>query len=337
MPRSVLDYNIAASADDKGGVGLKTAIVTGGAGFIGSHLVDRLVQQELHVVVLDNLATGSWDNLSQHGPDAVTRIQADVSVPWPQEALPSSADLVFHLASPASPVHYRRLAVETLMVNSMGTKRALDAALSYGARFILASTSEAYGDPAVSPQPETYWGNVNPVGPRSCYDESKRFGEALTMEYVRKHQLDARILRFFNCYGPRMQSEDGRVVPNFVRQALSGDPLTIYGSGEQTRSFCYVSDEVDGIWRAAITDGLAGEIINIGNPEERTILNFAEVVADVAGISLHVEPRPLPPDDPTNRCPDISKARALLGWEPRVPLKDGLEATFRYFRTANHR
>ncbi|NMP20864.1 UDP-glucuronic acid decarboxylase family protein [Sulfobacillus harzensis] len=316
---------------------MKTAIVTGGAGFIGSHLVDRLVQEGFHVVVLDNLATGSWDNLSQHTKDTVTCIEADVSESWPEGALPPKCELIFHLASPASPVHYRRLAVETLMVNSMGTKHALDAALRYGARFVLASTSEAYGDPAVSPQPESYWGHVNPVGPRSCYDESKRFAEALTMEYVRKYHLDARILRFFNCYGPRMQSEDGRVVPNFVRQALLGKPLTVYGSGQQTRSFCYVSDEVDGIWRAAVTDGLAGEVMNIGNPEERTILNFAEVVAEVAGIPLKVEPRPLPPDDPTNRCPDISKARQLLGWEPRVSLKDGLEETFRYFRSAEHR
>lgn len=313
---------------------MNTAIVTGGAGFIGSHLVDRLVQEGLLVVVFDNLSTGSWDNLGHHDPTIVKRVFADVSERWPMETLPNQVDLVFHLASPASPVHYRRLAIETLMVNSMGTKNALDVALKYGARFILASTSESYGDPAVSPQPETYWGHVNPVGPRSCYDESKRFGEALTMEYVRTHHLDARILRFFNCYGPRMQSEDGRVVPNFVRQALTGEPLTVYGSGEQTRSFCYVSDEVEGIWRAAVTDGLAGEVINIGNPEERTIRNFAEVVAEVAGIKLKVESRPLPPDDPTNRCPDIRKARELLGWEPRVGLKEGLEETFRYFRHA---
>ncbi len=311
---------------------MKHAVVTGGAGFIGSHLVDRLVSEGFAVWVLDNLATGSWDNLAQHPDQTVHRIFADVSEPWNMDALPGSIDVVFHLASPASPVHYRRLAVETLMVNSQGTKHALDAARRYQARFLLASTSESYGDPTVSPQPESYWGHVNPVGPRSCYDESKRFGEALTAEYVRSYGLDARILRFFNCYGPRMQSEDGRVVPNFVRQALAGQPLTVYGDGHQTRSFCYVSDEVDAIWRAAVTDNLAGEIINIGNPEERTILNFAEAVAAIAGIPLTVEPRPLPPDDPTNRCPDITKARTLLGWEPQVGLEEGLKATFAYFR-----
>jgi nucleoside-diphosphate-sugar epimerase len=311
---------------------VKNALVTGGAGFIGSHLVDRLVSEGFQVWALDNLATGSWDNLAQHDEKSVHRIFSDVSEPWDFGALPASVDWVFHLASPASPVHYRRLAVETLMVNSQGTKHALDAARRWNARFLLASTSESYGDPTVSPQPETYWGHVNPVGPRSCYDESKRFGEALTAEYVRSYGLDARILRFFNCYGPRMQSEDGRVVPNFVRQALAGQPLTVYGDGHQTRSFCYVSDEVDAIWRAAVTENLTGEIINIGNPEERTILNFAEAVAAVAGIPLIVEPRPLPPDDPTNRCPDITKARNLLGWEPQVGLEEGLKATFAYFR-----
>ena len=311
---------------------MKTAIVTGGAGFIGSHLVDRLVSEGIFVVVLDNLCTGSWENLAHHSEQHVKRVLCNVSDVWPSEYLPSSADLVVHLASPASPIHYRRLAVETLLVNSEGTKNALDAARRYGARFILASTSEAYGDPAVSPQPETYWGHVNPIGPRSCYDESKRFGEALTMEYIRQYDIDARILRFFNCYGPRMQSEDGRVVPNFVRQALSGKPLTIYGNGQQTRSFCYVSDEVEAIWRAATIDGLQGEVINVGNPQERTILNFAEVVADVGGVPLEIESHPLPPDDPTNRCPDITKARKLLDWEPKVGLREGLEETFAFFR-----
>lgn len=311
---------------------MKTALVTGGAGFIGSHLVDRLVSEDIHVFVLDNLATGTWENIAHHDKQHVTRLLWDVSQPWPETSLPTEVQWVFHLASPASPVHYRRLAVETLMVNSMGTKNALDFALRMRARFILASTSESYGDPEISPQPETYWGRVNPVGPRSCYDESKRFGEALTSEYVRKYQLDARILRFFNCYGPRMQAEDGRVVPNFVRQALRGSALTVYGTGEQTRSFCYVSDEVEGIWMAATVDGIAGEVINIGNPEERSILNFAEVVADIAKIPLKIEPRPLPPDDPTNRCPDITKARQLLGWEPRIDLRSGLQKTFRFFQ-----
>ncbi|MCY0879231.1 MAG: GDP-mannose 4,6-dehydratase [Firmicutes bacterium] len=309
-----------------------TAVVTGGAGFVGSHLVDRLMQEGWRVWVLDNCSTGTWANLAHHASDRLVRVTWDVSQPWPRPQLPERADVVFHLASPASPVHYRRLAVETLMVNSVGTKHALDAALDWGARFVLTSTSEAYGDPQVSPQPESYWGHVNPVGPRSCYDESKRFAEALTSEYVRSFKLDARILRLFNCYGPRMQREDGRVVPNFVWQALQGKPLTVYGDGQQTRSFCYVSDEVEAIWRAAIVDGLAGEVINIGNPEERTIRHFAEVVAEVAGIPLTIEWRPLPPDDPTNRCPDIAKARTLLQWEPQVSLTDGLRETLKYFR-----
>lgn len=312
---------------------LPTAIITGGAGFIGSHLVDRLVQAGWLVVAVDNLATGDWNNLNGHSPDRVIRRAWDVIEPLPIDAWGiDQVDLVVHLASPASPVHYRRLALETLWVNSKGTGNALEVARRFGARFVLGSTSETYGDPQISPQPETYWGNVNPVGPRACYDESKRFGEALTMEYYRQFGLDVRILRFFNCYGPRMQSQDGRVVPNFIHQALAGEPLTVYGKGQQTRSFCYVSDEVEAIYRAATRDGITAEILNIGTPEERTILNFAEVVAKVAGVELRVANRPLPTDDPTNRCPDIGKARRLLEWEPKVSLEEGIERTIAYFR-----
>lgn len=313
---------------------MQRAVVIGGAGFIGSHLVDRLVAEDYEVLVLDNEATGSFSNLSRWQGDPRVRTERfDITRPIPPEAFGwSKARYVFHLASPASPVHYRRLSLETLRANSEGTWHALELTRTLSARFILASTSEVYGDPEISPQPESYWGHVNPVGVRACYDESKRFAEAYTMEWHRRHGTDVRILRFFNCYGPRMQTEDGRVVPNFIMQALRGEPLTIYGSGQQTRSFCYVSDEVDGIYRAASKDGLAGEIINIGNPEEHTIQEFAEIVARVAGVSLQTVPRPLPPDDPTNRCPDISKARALLGWSPQVSLEDGLEATIAYFK-----
>lgn len=307
--------------------------MTGGAGFIGSHLVDRLIEAGYaRVVVLDNLATGSWANLAKHRPETVWRVFHDICDPWdPAPLAHQIVDLVVHLASPASPVHYRRLAIETLWVNSKGTGNALDLARHFGARFLLGSTSETYGDPLVSPQTESYWGNVNPIGLRACYDESKRFAEALTMEYYRRWGLDVRILRFFNCYGPRMQSDDGRVVPNFIRQALSGEPLTVYGDGTQTRSFCYVRDEVEAIWLAATTPGLAGEVFNIGNPEERTILDFAQLVADLVGVTLTIAPRPLPEDDPKTRCPDIGKARRLLGWEPKGPLEEGLRHTINYF------
>lgn len=336
-PSGTTWYNTGDERGDKGGQTLAdTAVVLGGAGFIGSHLVDRLLAEGLDVVVLDNFATGSPANLVQHQghPERVRIITQDVSEPFHAEGLGlSAARYVFQLASPASPVHYRRLSLETLTANALGTWHALHLAQALGARFILASTSEVYGDPEISPQPETYWGHVNPIGERSCYDEGKRFAEALTMEWYRRHQLDVRILRFFNCYGPRMQTEDGRVVPNFISQALAGQPLTVYGDGRQTRSFCYVSDEVDGIYRAASRDGLAGLVFNIGNPEEHTILEFAQIVAEVAGVALTTVNRPLPPDDPTRRRPDISRARHLLDWEPKVPLAQGLARTIEDFRT----
>ncbi len=312
---------------------MKTAIVTGGAGFMGSHLVDKLVNQGFFVAVIDNLATGTWDNLPGYGPDQVLKLTWDITEYPSEEILPlNQADVIIHLASAASPVHYRRLALETLRVNSIGTENALRLARKFQARFVLGSTSEVYGDPQISPQPESYWGHVNPNGERACYDEGKRFGEALAMEYHRQFGIDLRILRFFNCYGPRMQSEDGRVVPNFVRQALQQEPLTVYGNGLQTRSFCYVSDEVEGIYQVIIKDNLSGEIFNIGNPEERTILDFAKVVAEIGGVTLKTEFRPLPADDPTNRCPNITKAKEFLGWSPKVSLEEGLVKTFAYFR-----
>ncbi len=316
----------------------KTAIITGAAGFIGSHLVDKLVENQYYVLAIDNLATGTWDNLRQHTSAQVRRLTWDITeTPDDDTLMIQNADVVVHLASAASPVHYRRLAIETLRVNSLGTETALQLARKFQARFVLASTSEVYGDPQVTPQSETYWGHVNPHGERACYDEGKRYAEAMTMEYHRQFDLDVRILRFFNCYGPRMQAEDGRVVPNFVRQALLGRPLTVYGNGQQTRSFCYVSDEVEGIYQAIVRRGLSGEVFNIGNPEERSILNFAEVVAQIAGVPLRTTFHPLPVDDPTNRCPNIDKARKYLGWHPQISLEDGLQKTFDYFRDPSPR
>jgi nucleoside-diphosphate-sugar epimerase len=317
------------AADGKG-----QAVVLGGAGFIGSHLVDRLVAEGIRCLVVDNEATGRFANLAHLASHPGLRtVRHDVSEPFPSDLWGlRAADYVFHLASPASPPHYRRLSLETLRVNGEGTWNALRMATHLGSRFILASTSEVYGDPLVSPQPESYWGNVNPNGPRACYDEGKRYAEALTMEWHRRHGTDVRILRFFNCYGPRMQADDGRVVTNFIVQALSGQPLTVYGSGQQTRSFCYVSDEVEAIWRAASYDGLAASVINIGNPEEHTIREFAEIVAEVVGVPLETVDQPLPPDDPTNRRPDIRRAESLLGWAPVVPLPEGLRRTVDDFR-----
>lgn len=312
-----------------------TAVILGGAGFMASHLVDRLVAEGQNAVVLDNFCTGSRTNLADHlaHPDRVRILEQDVSEPFTAASLGiTDAATVYQMASPASPVHYRRLSLETLTANALGALHGLRLALELGARFVLASTSEVYGDPEISPQPESYWGRVNPIGERACYDEGKRFAEALTMEWHRRHQLDVRILRFFNCYGPRMQTEDGRVVPNFISQALAGEPLTVYGDGQQTRSFCYVSDEVDGIYRAATLPDLAGLVFNIGNPEEHTILEFAQIVAEVAGVPLTTIGKPLPPDDPTRRRPDIARARRMLGWEPEVSLRDGLRRTIAEFR-----
>lgn len=305
-------------------------IISGAAGFIGSHLVDRYLSDGHQVVGIDNLLTGNLDNLAQAQQySRFTFVRADVSR---GVNIDGDADLVLHFASPASPVDYGNHPLETLRVNSRGTEAMAEFALAHRAAFLYASTSESYGDPMQHPQRESYWGHVNPVGVRACYDESKRYGEALVSTMVRTTVLDGRIIRIFNTYGPRMQLNDGRVVPNFVRQALSGEALTIYGDGSQTRSFCYVDDLVEGIVRCAASSKAAGTVINLGTPEEYPIRKFAEIVCGVAGVPLKVKPMPLPPDDPMRRCPDISRAQELLGWSPQVSLDDGLLRTIKYFK-----
>lgn len=303
-------------------------LVAGAAGFIGSHLCDRLLNEGHQVVAMDNFITGSADNLAHlEGNSQFEFIEQDVTKPF--EA-PGKFDAVMNLASPASPIDYMEHPIETLEVGSKGTQNLLEVAHANNARFLLTSTSECYGDPLVHPQVETYWGNVNPVGPRSCYDESKRFAEAITMAYHRKYGVATNIARIFNTYGPRMQLDDGRVVPAFVDSALHNQPFTVFGSGSQTRSFCYVSDLVDGLYRLAMSDERYP--VNIGNPLEMTILEFAQHIKAVSGSSAPIEFRPLPEDDPKRRKPDISKAKALLGWEPKVPLDEGLAETIEYFR-----
>lgn len=310
---------------------MTTTLVSGGAGFIGSWLCERLIADGETVIALDNFATGARRNLQALDGHARFRlVEHDITQPLPDVG---PVDQIFHMASPASPDDYRRLSIETLLVNSTGTHHLLELARRHDARFLVASTSESYGDPQVHPQVETYWGHVNPVGDRSCYDEAKRFAEAITMAYLRRYDLDARIIRIFNTYGPRMRLDDGRVVPNFIGQALRGEPLTIYGNGEQTRSFCFVSDLVEGIVRALRTPGTKGEVINLGNATETTIRRFGEVVCELMGVPLRIEGRPLPPDDPARRCPDLTKAKQLLAWEPTVPLEIGLQTTSDYFKT----
>ena len=306
-------------------------LITGGAGFVGSHLVDWYLSGGARVVAVDNFITGSRSNLAHlSGEQKFKLVEYDVTEDFTRvmSSLETFGrpDIVLHLASPASPVDYGRYPIETMRVNSIGTERTLSAAAEWGASFLFASTSEAYGDPTVSPQPETYWGNVNPVGVRSCYDESKRYGEALVSAFARAG-ADARIVRIFNTYGPRMALDDGRVVPNFIKQALLGESLTVYGDGRQTRSFCYVSDLVEGIGRCAASDKTRGLVTNLGSPREETIGEFARIVASVVGVPLRCEYRPLPADDPMQRRPDITRARALLDWEPRVDLEIGLKRT----------
>ncbi len=302
-------------------------LVAGGAGFIGSHLCERLLAEGNEVVCLDNLCTGSLANIEElRANPGFEFIEGDVGDPVDLEV-----DVIAHLASPASPIDYAALPVETMLANSQGTLNLLEATKRAGARFLFASTSEIYGDPQVSPQSEDYFGNVNPVGARSCYDESKRFGEALTFTYIRQYGVRATIVRIFNTFGPRMRREDGRAVPNFINQALAGEPLTIYGDGTQTRSFCYVDDLVEGLTRMLTRDDLAGEIINLGTDEEMTILALAEKVKELAASSSGFSYAPLPEDDPLIRRPDLTKARSILGWEARVSLEEGLRRLVDWF------
>jgi dTDP-glucose 4,6-dehydratase len=302
-------------------------LITGAAGFLGSHLTDRFLAEGHEVIGMDNLITGARENIAHlEGNPKFQFILHDVSK---YISVDGPLDGVLHFASPASPIDYLELPIQTLKVGSLGTHNALGLAKAKGARFFLASTSEVYGDPQVHPQPESYWGHVNPVGPRGVYDEAKRFAEAITMAYHTYHHIDTRIIRIFNTYGPRMRARDGRVVSNFVVQALKGEPLTVYGEGQQTRSFCYVSDEVDGIYRLFMSD--LTDPTNIGNPNEFTVRQLAELVLKMTGSKSKIEQRPLPTDDPKVRKPDITRARTLLGWEPKVSLEEGLKHTIAYF------
>ena len=303
-------------------------LVTGGAGFIGSHLCEFLLAQGADVICMDNLLTGSTDNIAhlRENPrfsfvnhDVTRFIQVD-----------DPLDVVLHFASPASPIDYLELPIQTLKVGALGTHNALGLAKAHRARFLLASTSEVYGDPLVHPQREDYWGNVNPVGPRGVYDEAKRFGEAITMAYHRVHGVDTRVVRIFNTYGPRMRLTDGRAIPTFIRQALAGEPLTVFGTGTQTRSFCYVSDLIDGIWR--LVHASVNDPVNLGNPREMTLMELAKAVLRLSGSKSDIVFAPLPVDDPKVRQPDIERARRLLGWEPRVELEEGLTRTIEWYR-----
>jgi len=304
------------------------AVITGGAGFLGSHLCDYLIEHGWDVLSIDNLVTGSEGNaahLVKHPRFRMMRhdVSHYIDVPGP-------VDYVLHFASPASPVDYLKLPIQTLKVGALGTHNSLGLALAKKAKYFLASTSECYGDPQISPQPESYWGHVNPIGPRGVYDEAKRFAEAMVMAYHRFHGVDTHIVRIFNTYGPRMRLNDGRALPNFVYQALRSQPITVYGDGKQTRSFCYVSDLIEGIYRLMNSD--EHEPVNIGNPQEITILEFAERVRALLGSDVPIVFKPLPQDDPKQRCPDISKAKRLLGWQPKVNLNEGLRLTLAFFK-----
>lgn len=305
-----------------------TSVVTGGAGFLGSHLVDYLLAHGHKVVAIDNLVTGSVDNIAHLAGNPLFKfIEQDVTEFL---FLDIPVDYVWHFASPASPVDYLELPIQTLKVGSLGTHKALGLAMHKKARFLLASTSETYGDPLVHPQTEEYWGNVNAIGPRGCYDESKRFAEAMVMAYHREHGVDTKIVRIFNTYGPRMRLNDGRVVPAFISQALKNKPLTVFGKGQQTRSFCYCSDLIEGIYRLMM--GNTNDPVNIGNPAELTILQFAEEIIRATGSRSKIAYKPLPQDDPRQRQPDITRARKLLKWEPKVQLAEGLVKTITYFK-----
>jgi dTDP-glucose 4,6-dehydratase len=305
------------------------SVVTGGAGFLGSHLTDRLLAEGHRVIAIDNLITGHVENIAHlSGNENYRFIKHNVSnyIFVPEEKI----DYVFHFASPASPIDYLELPIPTLKVGALGTHNTLGLAKDKKAKFLLASTSECYGDPLVHPQKEDYWGNVNPIGPRGVYDEAKRFAEAMTMAYHRYHKIDTKIVRIFNTYGPRMRLRDGRVVPAFIGQALSDQPLTVFGDGSQTRSFCYVSDLIDGIYKLSQSD--FHEPVNIGNPREMTIKQFAEEILRITGARSTIEYKPLPEDDPKVRQPDITRAKKVLGWEPKVDFDEGIKKTIEYFR-----
>jgi len=306
----------------------KTAVVTGGAGFLGSHLSDRLLAEGFRVIAIDNLITGNTDNIEHlAGNPDFKFIRHNVSE---YIFVPGPVDYVFHFASPASPIDYLEHPIPTLKVGALGTHNTLGLAKDKGATFLLASTSECYGDPLVHPQSEDYWGHVNPIGPRGVYDEAKRFAEAMTMAYHRFHGVDTKIVRIFNTYGPRMRLRDGRVVPAFISQALNNESLTVFGDGSQTRSFCYVSDLIDGIFRLALSD--FHEPVNIGNPAEMTILDFAQKILALTGSTAQIVFKPLPVDDPRVRQPDITRAKRLLGWQPKVDFESGVRETIGYFK-----
>lgn len=306
----------------------KRVLVTGGAGFLGSHLCDRFIAEGYHVIAMDNLITGNLENIEHlFKLEQFEFYHHDVSK---FVHVPGELDFILHFASPASPIDYLKIPIQTLKVGSLGTHNLLGLAKAKGARMLIASTSEVYGDPLVHPQNEDYWGNVNPVGPRGCYDEAKRFQEAMTMAYHMHHGLETRIVRIFNTYGPRMRLDDGRVLPAFLSQALRGEPLSIFGDGSQTRSFCYVDDLVEGIYRLLLSD--YPYPVNVGNPSEITIKQFAEEICKLTGVELNIEYQPLPTDDPQKRQPDISKAKEVLDWEPKVDRAEGLKRTLEYFK-----
>ena len=307
---------------------MQTAVVTGGAGFLGSHLCDKLLSEGLKVICIDNLITGNVQNIAHlAGNEKFSFIKHDITN---YIFIPGKVDYILHFASPASPVDYLQLPIQTLKVGSLGTHKALGLAKEKKARILLASTSEVYGDPEIHPQTEEYWGNVNPIGPRGVYDEAKRFAEALTMAYHRYHNVETRIARIFNTFGPRMRTKDGRAIPNFIMQALTGQPITVYGDGSQTRSFCYITDEIDGLFKLIMSD--ESEPVNIGNPEEIPLLDIAKEIIDLTNSKSEIVFEGLPVDDPKVRQPDITKAKEKLGWEPKVSRREGLEKTIQYFK-----
>lgn len=311
---------------------MKKALVTGGAGFIGSHLCDLLIKEGFEVLCVDDLITGSKENIKHLENDHNFKF-INVDVVDPTSYSTTIVNYIFHLASPASPVDYQNYPEETALVNSLGTYNLLKLAVKNKANFLMASTSEIYGDPMEHPQKESYWGNVNSYGPRSCYDESKRFAETLVYIFIEKYKLDARVVRIFNTYGPRMQKDDGRVVSNFINQALSDKPLTVYGKGDQTRSFCYVSDLVLGIYKAMFEKRTKGEVFNLGNPQEYTILDFAKKTIKLTASKSDIVFKTLPKDDPARRRPDISKAKMILNWEPKLSVDEGLKKTIEYYKS----